>query len=45
MIEDVEVEPMVAIDRAADRAGCTVARALAAGWSVDRRNAEGGHGR
>jgi hypothetical protein len=29
VIEDVDIDPMVAIDRAADRAGRTVARALA----------------
>jgi hypothetical protein len=29
VIEDVDVDPVVAIDRAADRAGRTVARALA----------------
>jgi hypothetical protein len=29
VIEDVDVDPMVTIDRATDRAGCTVARALA----------------
>lgn len=46
MIEDIDTAPLVAVDRAADRAGRTVARELRRRWETRRRAVpRGGMGR